>query len=485
MDKKGISGIDFKTSGVTKNKTVVRIEEHNGLALIGDPTHPVKVIGAHFSIDKDVTVTGDANMEADLAVGNNLSVGSDLSVEKDITVTGDANIKTNLSVGNSLSVGKDLAVTGDANIKTNLAVRNNLEVIKDFIVQGKVHIGPYFNGRESAHLRLHNNTVSNTVFRISSMHKGFFNQCSIAMKNYTIDDRALQFYNENSKALDNSKAFTFLTVKRKSKLTILHGGRVGIGTSNPTKAHLEIDSDYSHAQRNYIPINDQLTFKNGVTRGTAGKKSLSLYATEGIAAKIIYLFSDKRLKTIVGRSNSKEDLETLLLIEVTDFRYKDVTRGTDLHKKVIAQQVEEIFDLAVSKHTDVVPDIYKIGKYKDGWIALESNLKKGERVKLMDREQGGVFEVLEVSKDKFRTDFKSDEDTVFVYGREVDDFLMVDYNAISMLNVSATQQLKKELECLVTENTKLKEEVTLLQKQQKQHNVLFASLLKRVERLEK
>ena len=52
---------------------------------------------------------------------------------------------------------------------------------------------------------------------------------------------------------------------------------------------------------------------------------------------------------------------------------------------------------------------------------------------------------------------------LFVYGAEVNDFRTVDYEAISMLNVSATQQLSKQLKDaqerlkqLETENSKLK-----------------------------
>ena len=51
---------------------------------------------------------------------------------------------------------------------------------------------------------------------------------------------------------------------------------------------------------------------------------------------------------------------------------------------------------------------------------------------------------------------------VFVYGREVDDFRTVDYQAISMLNVSATQELLKRIKALENENKKLKETNTEL-----------------------
>src|SRR6185295_19472653 len=75
-----------------------------------------------------------------------------------------------------------------------------------------------------------------------------------------------------------------------------------------------------------------------------------------------------------------------------------------------------------------------------------------------------VHEVIEVAADKFRvgsdSEGKLEGEQVFVFGREVDDFRSVDYDAISMLNVSATQQLKKdmdhELKALRGENAELR-----------------------------
>lgn len=54
--------------------------------------------------------------------------------------------------------------------------------------------------------------------------------------------------------------------------------------------------------------------------------------------------------------------------------------------------------------------------------------------------------MLEVREDAFRTAFQPAGDQVFVYGREVKDFRAVDYEAIAMLNVSATQELARKLE---------------------------------------
>jgi len=117
--------------------------------------------------------------------------------------------------------------------------------------------------------------------------------------------------------------------------------------------------------------------------------------------------------------------------------------------------VEKVFPQAVSKHTDVVPDIFKKATVQDGWVQLAIDLKVGERVKLIGEKDAGVHEVLEVREGAFRTDFKPATDNIFVYGREVKDFRAVDYEAISMLNVSATQELARKVEAQQEELKKL------------------------------
>jgi hypothetical protein len=145
-------------------------------------------------------------------------------------------------------------------------------------------------------------------------------------------------------------------------------------------------------------------------------------------------------------------------IAVTDYHLKDkVANGKGPQKKVIAQQVETVYPQAVNQTTDVVPDIYQKATAKDGWVVLATDLKKGDRVKLIGDKEHGVHEVLEIAESKFRTDFKA-EGNVFVYGREVNDFRAVDYDAIAMLNVSATQELARELKAVKEENAALRRE---------------------------
>ena len=71
-------------------------------------------------------------------------------------------------------------------------------------------------------------------------------------------------------------------------------------------------------------------------------------------------------------------------------------------------------------------------------MELATDLKVSDRVRLIAEKEEGIHQVLEVRAGAFRTDFKPGTGKVFVYGREVKDFRTVDYEAIAMLNVSAT-----------------------------------------------
>ena len=244
-----------------------------------------------------------------------------------------------------------------------------------------------------------------------------------------------------------------------ARVVMKANGYVGIGTTNPKNGALEIN----HTGPSVDLPNGHRTINLHVCENAHRHvtEQCSVWASGRIAAERFHAVSDERIKNIHGRSDGAADLRTLLGIEVTDYGYTDVIgKGKSVHKKVIGQQIEKVFPQAVSKATDVVPDIYQRASIRGGWVTVATNLKKGEHVKLIMETGQDVYEVLEAMPDKFRVAFDHDEDNVFVFGREVNDFLTVDYDAISMLNVSATQQLKKELDqevkALRVENAELR-----------------------------
>ncbi|MES2705816.1 MAG: tail fiber domain-containing protein [Verrucomicrobiota bacterium] len=220
---------------------------------------------------------------------------------------------------------------------------------------------------------------------------------------------------------------------RNIALTWSANGTVGIGSNAPNDAKLTVTGTGPNPRT----INLGLVFLS---------EAVSIYTTGAIHTSVVRSASDGRIKNVQGRSDGVEDLRTLQGLGITNYTYKDTfTNGSGSSKKVIAQEVEKVFPQAVRKTTGAVPDIFKKGAVSGGgWVTLDTDLKVGERVRLVADHSEGVHEVLEVGDGKFRTGFLTDEAEVFVYGREVKDFRTVDYDAISMLNVSATQQLKRE-----------------------------------------
>ncbi|MCB9317023.1 MAG: tail fiber domain-containing protein [Lewinellaceae bacterium] len=248
------------------------------------------------------------------------------------------------------------------------------------------------------------------------------------------------------------------------RLFLAAGGNVGFGTTSPTQAKVVINGTVSNNLGSYGYLNS-----SGNTGTASGSNPYSLYANERIAASEFNAHSDIRIKNIRGASDCREDLATLLQIEITDYTLRDtIAKGSTPQKKVIAQQVEQVYPQAVTTNlTEVVPDIYKRAGVEDGWVQLATDLKPGERVKIITEQSAEVYEITQVEESRFRVaELKtrnSKLETVFVYGREVNDFHTVDYEAIAMLNVSATQEQQRIIEAqekriaeLEAQNTALK-----------------------------
>jgi hypothetical protein len=216
-------------------------------------------------------------------------------------------------------------------------------------------------------------------------------------------------------------------------------GAVGIGTTNPTQARLVVNGSQSNTFA-YGYLNS-----SGST-GSSGSatNNYSIYANARIAASEFNAFSDARIKKVKGVSNNAKDLATLANIRITDYTHIDsIAKGNKEVKKVIAQELKMVYPQAVSTMTDVVPDIYKQAEINNGFVNLPTDLQAGEKVKVIFATGEEILEVTEAGK-------------VFVFGRQVEDFHTVDYEALSTLNISATQELLKRIEALEAENKTLK-----------------------------
>lgn len=287
-----------------------------------------------------------------------------------------------------------------------------------------------------------------------------------------------------------------------SRIVIDPSGNVGF-SSDPPRASLDVP--------NSVNVNVTAGTNAFFSFGTNGLVTSSVSAGTSVASAIFggnvfsnasfmsfsgqLTASDARLKNIIGRSDSAKDLETLKKIEVTDYSMKDVvTFGSKPFKKVIAQQVEQVYPTAVKiaglKAATFTPDIYtmsscvKSEKPDEYTISLAKahGLKDGDIVRLIteDKDNQHNFHLpVHVVNDKtFTVETKATfGDKVFVYGKNCLDLRSVDYDAISMLNVSATQELAKKVETLERQNSDLQgqaKRLTAVEEQKEQEKAIIS-----------
>jgi endosialidase-like protein len=282
-------------------------------------------------------------------------------------------------------------------------------------------------------------------------------------------------------ASNGTKDLTFFNIPTQTNvLTLSANNGVGIINTSP-RAPLEVgtfgtvNANGTFTTFNY---NNTSTLTNLTTSGPFSVSAI--FAADAVSFHNFTSIngtltaSDSRLKNIIGRSDSAKDLETLKQIAVTDYTMKDTVQyGGKPFKKIIAQQVEKVYPTAVRsiglKGVTFTPDIYSLSdsissEKPDIYIIRlkkAHGLKDGETVRLITQNKSQELNVVAhvVNEKAFTVETKEPlGDKVFVYGKQCLDLKAVDYDAISMLNVSATQELAKKVETLEQENSELQTE---------------------------
>ncbi|MCR5889265.1 tail fiber domain-containing protein [Hymenobacter sp. J193] len=278
----------------------------------------------------------------------------------------------------------------------------------------------------------------------------------------------------------------------------ISNANVGIGTANPIFP-LDVQrtvtpGNYAYA---YFAAAPNGTFSSGSTGSSTGP--VSIRATGRVLATEFNATSDRRLKTVIGLSNAAQDLALLNRIRITDYTMRDrVQYGSRQFKKVIAQEVEQVFPQAVSQHSGFLPDVYALATAAtllpgDSLVQLTlpaapaTPAQAGQRVKLIGQAGDVTGTVVRASGKVLvlRGARQLAGQQVFVFGLEHADVRTVDYEALAMLNVSATQELARRVEALEKQNAALRQQAQAqLTRQQTQATAELASLAERLKALE-
>lgn len=254
-----------------------------------------------------------------------------------------------------------------------------------------------------------------------------------------------------------------------SSFIIGSNGYVGIGTNDPRyPLHVtKVGGD---------PLPSFKFYNYGGVGGlSSGAIDVSIFATARVVGAEFNALSDRRLKTIIGQSDHAADLALLRRLRITDYTMRDrVQFGDQAFKKIIAQELEEVFPQAVNKNTSFLPDVYASASQvqRQGaalLISLPAGLPEaataGQRLKLIgpagevlatlaEAAAAGSQQLLVAGADSLA----DTPDEVFVFGLEHADVRTVDYEAVAMLNVSATQALARQVAALHQQTTTLTEQ---------------------------
>jgi hypothetical protein len=224
--------------------------------------------------------------------------------------------------------------------------------------------------------------------------------------------------------------------------------------------------------------------------------SVSIEATQNVAANGFVNFSDARIKRNLRISSGASDLARLMNLQVTDYVHIDtLANGAGNVKGFIAQQVEQVYPEAVSQSANFIPNIYawpELVEIKNGYASLQlpkaHGLSVGDEVRVVVGENMQAFSVSAVNDEHTFTvanwPVEDNKANVFVYGKKVADFRTVDYDKIHNLNVSATQELARRVAQLEADNAALRQRNQEMQQQQQGLRSEVNSMQERMVKLE-
>ena len=271
---------------------------------------------------------------------------------------------------------------------------------------------------------------------------------------------------------------------------IVHGnGFVGIGTRSPwTGLHVEAShgGNYHQAYNSWLweanYTHTVWTADNHRPQWSDSLSYFSLYSNRAIMIRNggIWSASDKRIKMNIEDVPDHLALEMVRNIPCRYYEYKDPTRQNGNKKTIgfIAQEVDEIFPLAVTKKEDFIPSEMRLlienenaiwsdlsnNTYKLYITDLEDAIPNTECIFMLSDCSGDVIEKkIEVLEDGKSFIFNKKWNKVFLHSKRVSDFHVVDKQKLFALNFSATQELDRKVITLENENAELKTKVATLE----------------------
>ena len=268
-------------------------------------------------------------------------------------------------------------------------------------------------------------------------------------------------YTDNNAYISGKNIILRTTESHTTRMTVTSNGIVHVGSGSTVGT---IPFQVTNAVRSPSSYDyDKIYTDLGQVYNNSGQRDMSAYFVGDIGAANFIAHSDRRIKSVIGASSSAHDLHTLQGISIVDYRYIDTFNNDPrIQKKVVAQELKKVYPNAVRViGAQYVPSIYAVPTSVEKRpkntlrIALSKahELEVGDDLQLFGSKSAISGTVTHLHGDQSFSVQLSDpasmnqaDSSLFVYGKLIKDFHSVDYEALAMLNVSATQELAQQLE---------------------------------------
>ncbi len=235
-------------------------------------------------------------------------------------------------------------------------------------------------------------------------------------------------------------------------------GNVGISETSPDYP-LHVEGSESVSLGTYGYLRSNASTPAGYFIGPTSRK-VSIYGSDNIVAgSEFHALSDGRIKDVLNKSDTQEDLKIINALEPIEYQYIDkVVKGGQIIRGFIAQEVEKVYPTAVSKIKDFTPNIFVLTKKvfydsenKEVRLILEKehDFLVDDIVKIITSEGENKLSVKEIiSEYEFVLGAceKDPGDEILVFGKEVDDFRTLNYDSIFTVGIGAIQELSKKMD---------------------------------------
>ena len=213
----------------------------------------------------------------------------------------------------------------------------------------------------------------------------------------------------------------------------------------------------------YFNVNQDFGYAYTYFSDVVARFNGSIWGTSWIGSS-----SDERIKTDIQDLDDNEMLNKLMLIEPKKYKYKDKLKPDTEVYGFIAQQVRDVIgDFGVDLKPEYIYDINDTATITSNIITSEYNLELSSNYKIhtTDGEEkeivienilgnnqyeiSGYEYILDTSNIETSSNLDTSIETsnmyqdIHIQGKKVDDFHILNKNAIFTMNVGATQELYK------------------------------------------